>query len=214
VIKESFSRQVEDQILRRAAFVTRVPLSPDQLTLIGVAISLCAGLAYALGAVVTAGCLLIPAGVADLIDGVIARKRGLASPAGAFFDSTMDRLSDLVIFSGIAVGTATAGGGWETALVCWALSGTVLTSYTRARAEALLGEFSVGFMERAERILILIAFSLADRLDWALWIIALGSTVTSVQRVLTARRLLREASTGGGSHLRLVSDQDFETADV
>jgi CDP-diacylglycerol---glycerol-3-phosphate 3-phosphatidyltransferase len=212
VIKEHLSRQVEDLILRRAPFVTRVPLSPDQLTLLGVALSLGAGLAYALGAVVVAGCVLIPAAVADLIDGVIARRRGLASPAGAFFDSTMDRVSDLVIFSGIAVGTASAGGGWETALVCWALSGSVLTSYTRARAEALLGEFSVGFMERAERILVLIVLSLAGRLEWALWIIALGSTFTTVQRVLAARNQLREPGTG--SHLRLVSDRDVETADV
>ena len=213
MIKERLSRQVEDLILRRAEFLTRIPLTPDQLTLVGVAISLFAGLAYALDSVVVAGCLLILAGVADLIDGVIARKRGLASPAGAFFDSTMDRVSDLLVFSGIAIGTATAGGAWSTALVCWALSGTVLTSYTRARAEAHLGEFSVGFMERAERFIVLIAFSIADRLDWALWIIALGSTVTSVQRVLTARRLLRD-SASAGSHLRLVSDRDFEAADV
>jgi phosphatidylglycerophosphate synthase len=213
VIKERFSRQVEDLILRRAQFVTRVPLSPDQLTLVGVAISAFVGLAYALGGVVVAGYLLILAGVFDLIDGVVARQRGLASPAGAFFDSTMDRVSDLLIFSGIAVGTASTGGAWSTALVCWALSGTVLTSYTRARAEAHLGEFSVGLMERAERFIVLIGFSLANRLDWALWIIALGSTVTSVQRVLTARRLLRETGTPGG-RLRLVTDRDFEAADV
>ncbi len=214
MIKERLSRQVEELILRRAPFITRIPLSPDQLTLLGVAISLAAAVAYALGAVVTAGCLLIPAGIADLIDGVVARKRGVASSAGAFFDSTMDRVSDLVLFSGIAVGTASTGGGWETALVCWALSGAVLTSYTRARAEALLGEFSVGFMERAERILVLIVCSLAGRLEWALWIIALGATFTTVQRVRAARHLLREAGTGTGSHLRLVSDRDFETADV
>ena len=213
MIKEHLSRQVEGLILRRAQFVTRIPLSPDQLTLLGVGISLFAGLAYALGGVVVAGCLLLMAGAADLIDGVVARKRGLASPAGAFFDSTMDRVSDLLIFSGIAIGTASTGGAWSTALVCWALSGTVLTSYTRARAEAHLGEFSVGIMERAERFIVLILFSLLGLLDWALWIIALGSTVTSVQRVLTARRLLREAGTGG-SHLRLVSDRDFEAADV
>ena len=213
MIKERFSRQVEDLILRRAQFVTRVPLSPDQLTLVGVAISVFVGLAYALGGVVVAGYLLILAGVFDLIDGVVARQRGLASPAGAFFDSTMDRVSDLLIFSGIAVGTASTGSAWSTALVCWALSGTVLTSYTRARAEAHLGEFSVGLMERAERFIVLIGFSLANRLDWALWIIALGSTVTSVQRVLTARRLLRETGSPG-SRLRLVTDRDFEAADV
>ncbi len=213
MIKASFSRQVEDLILRRAPFVTRIPLTPDQLTLVGVAISLAAGVAYALGGVQVAGGLLLLAGAADLFDGVIARKRGLASPAGAFFDSTMDRVSDLLIFSGIAVGTASAGGGWNTALVCWALSGSVLTSYTRARAEAQLGEFSIGLMERAERCIVLILFSFANRLEWALWIIAILSTATSVQRVRAARRMLRESGSGG-SHLRLVSDRDLETADV
>ena len=212
MIKERFSSQVEGFILRRAEFLTRVPLTPDQLTLVGVGISGIAALAYALAAVKVAGYLLIAAGVADLIDGVIARKRGMASPAGAFFDSTMDRVSDLLIFSGIAVGVANTGSGWGTALVCWALSGTVLTSYTRARAEAQLREFSVGLMERAERFVVLIGFSLFDQLTWALWIIALGSTATSVQRILTARRMLRDASSG--SHLRLVSDKDFEAADV
>jgi CDP-diacylglycerol---glycerol-3-phosphate 3-phosphatidyltransferase len=173
-----------------------------------------AAFAYAMNAVVVAGYLLILAGVGDLLDGVIARTRGTASPAGAFFDSTMDRVSDLLIFSGIAVGISSTGSAWGTALVCWALSGTVLTSYTRARAEAHLGEFSVGLMERAERFVVLIGFSIANLLPWALWIVAVGSTATSVQRILTARRLLQGPTPG--AHLRLVpaADDDAGVADV
>jgi phosphatidylglycerophosphate synthase len=214
MIKERFARQVEGFILRRASFVTRIPLSADQLTVVGVIISALAAVAYAMDAVVVGGYLLVVAGIADLADGVIARTRGTASPAGAFFDSTMDRVSDLLIFSGIAVGVASTGSAWGTALVCWALSGTVLTSYTRARAEAHLGEFSIGLMERAERFVVLIAFSIANLLPWALWIVAIGSTATSVQRILTARRLLQTPTSGG--HLRLVSTSgdDVEAADV
>ena len=188
MIKEHFGQRVDRLILGVAPVVARIPLSPDQLTLIGVGASGLVALAYAFGAVQLAGALLIAAGACDLIDGIVARCQGTASRAGSFLDSTMDRVSDLLIFSGMAVGAARTGSPWLAALVCWALAGSMLTSYARARAEVELGEFTVGWMERAERFLVLLVFSLANQLVLGLWLIALGSTATTVVRILAALR--------------------------
>ena len=215
MIKERFAKNVDAFILRHVPAVTRIPLSPDQLTLLGVGISLVAGIAFALGWVRTGGLLMILSGIPDLIDGIIARHRGTASTAGAFFDSTMDRVSDLLIFSGIAVGMAAARDPWGAALACWALSGSVVTSYARARAEVELGDLSVGIMERAERFIVLVAFSIFGFLALGLWIVAIFSTITCWQRITTAMSLLRSGDHSRPARLRLVESPDpVEATDV
>ena len=191
MIKERLAREVDALILRIAPAVARIPLSPDHLTLLGGAVSLAAGAVYATGHPVIGGFVLILAGVFDLIDGIVARCQGVASPAGSFFDSTMDRVSDLAVLSGIAVNMARLGEPWGAALACWALSGSVLTSYAKARAEVILQEeLTVGWMERAERVLVIIVASIANQLVWGLWIVALGATATSLQRIWVARQRL------------------------
>jgi phosphatidylglycerophosphate synthase len=197
VLKERFGTSIDAVILRIAPLVARIPLSANQLTLCGVAISLGVGLAFAFGEPRLAALLLLPAGFADLADGIVARARGSASRAGAFFDSSMDRVSDLLIFGGLAVEAAARSDPQRAALVAWALGAAFLTSYTRARAESELGEFKVGFMERAERFLVLIPLALLDQVPLALWILALGGTLTAVQRISVAYR--RIAAREGGS---------------
>jgi len=201
VIKEHFGRRVDDWVLGLAPAVRRIPLTPDQLTLLGVLLSGVVAGAYALGWVQLAGLLLIAAGACDLIDGIVARIQGTESRAGAFFDSTMDRVSDLLIFSGMLVGAARTGSPWLAMLVCWALSGAVMTSYTRARAEVELGEFTVGWMERAERCLVLLVFSLANQLILGLWVIAIGSTATAVVRLVLALKQIDSADSPDAPHL-------------
>jgi phosphatidylglycerophosphate synthase len=196
MIKERLARQVDALILRMAPVVARIPVAPDHLTLMGGAVSLLAGVAYAGGEVVLGGVVLIVAGAFDLIDGIVARSQGVASPAGSFLDATLDRVSDLAVLSGIAVGMAAAADPWGAALACWALSGSVLTSYAKARAEVVLGELSVGLMERAERVLVIIFASLIDQLVFGLWIVALGASITAVQRIVIARRRLRALGPG------------------
>lgn len=204
MIKERFADQVDRLITDLVPSVSRIPLTPDQLTALGVGVSLVAGTAYAFGWVILGGILLIGAGAADLIDGIVARSRGTASAAGAFLDSSLDRLSDLLIFSGIIVGMAWTGRPGGAALVCWALAGATMTSYLRARAEAHGLDLSIGFMERAERFLVLIVCSLINQLEIGLWLIALGSTATSIQRLLAAHRMLSENTTVQAGSLRLV----------
>lgn len=181
-----------DRALERALpFVTRLRVSPDALTLGGVFASAASGTAFALEAPVGAGLLLVLAGGFDLIDGVVARHQGRASSAGAFLDSTMDRVSDLLVFTGIAYAMARRADAAGVLLVFWAVLGAFLTSYARASAERRLANLSAGIMERAERWLVLIAGALSGFLHAALLVVALGSSFTAVQRVIAARRLLR-----------------------
>lgn len=197
MIKARFGPELDGILLRTFPFLARVRLHPDVLTGLGVAVSLLAGAAYASGWTLLAGVMLIPAGLFDVLDGAVARSQGTSSSAGAFLDSSMDRVSDLAVFSGIALGMSAQGDLGAVALTLWALAGAVMTSYTRARAERRLASFDIGVMERAERFAVLILGSLIGWLEVALWIVAIGATVTSVQRLVVARSLLRELDRTG-----------------
>ena len=190
MLKARFGSDFDQVVLRVFPFIPKIRLHPNSLTVLGVLVSVGAAAAFARDARLAAGGLMILAGFFDLIDGVVARQQGRSSRAGAFFDSSMDRVSDLLIFSGIALATASRADTAGTALVLWALSAAVMTSYLRARAEVDLDELSVGVMERGERFVVLILGALSGFLEVALWIVAIGATVTSVQRLLVAQREL------------------------
>jgi archaetidylinositol phosphate synthase len=194
MIKAVFGQDF-DRVVRRAfPFVTRIRVHPDILTLTGVGVSGLAAWAFAVGEIRLGGAVLCLAGFFDLIDGVVARIQGVSTRAGSFLDSSMDRVADLLVFSGIAVGMAAVADSGGVLLVCAALTGSVMTSYTRAKAEAELGEsFSVGLVERGERTVVLILGALSGYLVAALWLVTLGSIITAVQRVVVARsRLLAQ----------------------
>ena len=190
-------KDLDAYVLRFFPFVQRLRLEPDHLTLIGVGLSGVAGAIFALGIAPLAGVALLAAGFCDLVDGVVARQRGQSSLAGGFFDSSMDRLSDCLIFCGILLGNVNRGELGLAALTCVALIGSIMTSYTRARAERHLAEFSVGLVERGERFGVLVLFALVNQLTWGIALVALGSTVTAVQRTLAARRLIDELEQTG-----------------
>ena len=197
MIKARLGTDFDATIRRAFPFVVRLRVSPDVLTALGVVASLAAAVAFASGRPRSAGWLLLLGGFFDLIDGVVARAQGTSSSAGAFFDSSMDRLSDLLAFGGIACGMAARADVAGVALALWALGASLMTSYTRARAEQKLARFEVGLMERGERCAVLIAGAVLGFLELALWIIALGATWTTIQRVVAARRLLRQLDDTG-----------------
>lgn len=197
MLKARFGSDLDPLVRRVFPFVTRLRVSPDTLTAIGVGAAVVAGTSFALGRPLLAGFALIAAGFCDLLDGVVARAQGTSSSAGAFLDSSMDRLADLIVFGGIACAMAARADVGGVALVLWALTGAVMTSYTRARAERHLARFEVGLMERAERFGFLILGGLTGFIELALWIVALGASFTTVQRVVVARRLLRELDRTG-----------------
>lgn len=191
MIKARLGADVDQAIQRIFPFLTRVRLDPNSLTMAGVVAAGASGIAFAVHAPRVAGLLLILAGIFDLIDGIVARNQGRSSAFGAFFDSTMDRVSELLVFAGIGFAMASRADSGGILLLFWAVLGSFMTSYTRARAEKDLASLSAGLMERAERCVVLIVGALSGFLQVALLIIALGSTLTAIQRIRAARGLLR-----------------------
>jgi CDP-diacylglycerol--glycerol-3-phosphate 3-phosphatidyltransferase len=190
LIKARFGADVDQVIHRLFPWVARLRVRPDTLTLLGVALAAGSGIAFATGRPGTGGLLMLGAGLCDLVDGVVARAQGNSSPSGAFLDSSMDRVADLLILSGITVHFAALADPRGAALACWALGASVMTSYTRARAEVELRELRVGVMERGERFVVLIAGALLGFLQLALAVVAVGGTITTIQRMVVARRRL------------------------
>ncbi len=178
-------------------FLFRLPLSPNQLTLAGTAMSVMAALALSQGWFGLAALGLALGALGDVLDGAVARTRGIETPFGAFLDSTLDRLADMALFLGLIVyyaGQARLGAVW---LAGGALVASVLVSYARARAESLLPSLSGGFLERGDRILLLevgfvtqALFPTGSAMMLVLWTILLGSVVTVGQRVQRVRQRL------------------------
>jgi phosphatidylglycerophosphate synthase len=206
VIKARLGQDLDAVVYRIFPFVRELTVSPDVLTLAGAGVSFLAAWAFALDKSFLAGLLLMVAGFCDLVDGVVARQQGVSSAAGAFFDSSIDRLSDLLIFGGIALGRTRAGDVAGVALALWAITASVMTSYTRASAEKRLHSLRVGFMERGERFGVLILGALTTFVMTSVVIVAAGATWTAVQRILEGRRLLRELEATGVDPTRAEDD--------
>src|SRR5262245_2445654 len=126
----------------------------------GVALGAMAGVAFARGAFVAGGWLVLLGGAADIFDGRVARARGLTSKAGAFLDSTLDRFAETFTFAGLAAWFRVSL--WSTLVVAGALGGSLLVSYARARGEGLGISYRGGLMQRAERLVLLALASLLD----------------------------------------------------
>lgn len=158
--------------------------NPNVLTIIGFAINLLAAYLFAFGYFPWAGATIFLAGVFDMTDGRVARITHRVTAFGGFFDSVMDRYSDLVLLIGLLVFYGRVNRFWYVSLVAVAMIGSVMTSYTRARAENLISSCKVGFLERPERVVLIIIGALFDRMAPVLWIIAVLSNLTVIHRVV------------------------------
>ena len=156
---------------------------PNVLTLIGVLINVLAAFALALDLFITAGVIMIIANIFDFIDGKVAHITGKQSQFGAFWDSTLDRFSDLALFTGLIWLYAELGRNGYVLIATLALIFTILTSYTRARAESLIEKCKVGFMERPERIVLFMIGAFTDRMAAVLWVILVLSIITVSNRI-------------------------------
>jgi phosphatidylglycerophosphate synthase len=188
VIKASLGERLDPLIHRLFPFLFRWRLDPNALTVCGALVSIVAAAAFAFGHFVSAGVLILAGGFFDLVDGVVARHQGTATRFGAFLDSTLDRLVDMALLLGICVHFAAIGDAGTVLLAGAAWISTVLVSYAKARAELVLPPLEVGLMERGERVGILAAGAILGFLIAALWIIAIGSTITVIQRFIAAHR--------------------------
>ncbi len=158
-------------------------VKPNILTLIGLFINIFAAVLFANGMFTWAGLVVLFAGIFDMVDGEVARRTGHVTRFGAFFDSVIDRYSDMILFLGLVVWYAKLDRIFYAALVVISLIGSIMTSYTRARAESLIPACKVGFLERPERIVLLIIGALTNRMGAAMWVMAILSNWTVSQRI-------------------------------
>jgi CDP-diacylglycerol---glycerol-3-phosphate 3-phosphatidyltransferase len=159
-------------------------IHPNVLTFIGLLINVIAAVLLSTGQFTRAGWVIIGAGIFDMVDGRVARETNRVTRFGGFFDSVLDRYSDLALLMGLLVWYGTINRAFYVVLTAVVMAGSVMVSYTRARAENTIPMCKVGFMERPERIVLLIIGALFDRMAPVLWIIALMSNLTVMHRML------------------------------
>ena len=183
-----------DRIVRSLALAR---IDPNLLTFLGMVINVVAAVLFGYGRFHLAGWVIIGAGVFDMVDGRVARATNTVSYFGAFFDSVVDRYSDLALYFGLLVYYARINRAFYVVLVAVVMTGSVMVSYARARAESMIPSCKVGFMERPERIVLVIIGALFNRMAAVLWVIAVLSNITVIHRIVyTYReaRLLEDAT--------------------
>ena len=175
-------------------FLVRLRCSPDVLTFIGFALNLVAATLFALNYYRWGGLAVLIAGIFDFFDGQVARAGKTASKFGALLDSTVDRYSEIIVWFGLAVSFIKAGSLWTSSALFFAMAGSLMVSYVRARAEGLGEDCTVGFMQRPERVIALGLGGLIGTigLTVAAWVIAVLSNVTVLERVVYVRRQTRD----------------------
>ena len=191
--------QLKDTIRTSTTPIAKaIPLSPNTLTLIGLVISIASAIAFARGELIVGGALILVSGMFDILDGAVARANGSMTSFGGFLDSVCDRYADAVVFIGIMYG-ALDGRILTSALIgiplwLWcaiALVGSLLVSYTRARAEgAGVEKMDIGIAERPERMILLAIGAFSGLITWAIAAIVILTHITIIQRVLYAKKHL------------------------
>jgi len=165
-------------------------INPNILTFTGVVISFWAAWNFGHGRLFRGGLIVILAGLFDMLDGEVARVSRTETRFGAFYDSVIDRYSDIILLQGLMVWYARNQRLGYVVLVGVVFMGAIMTSYARARAESLIPTCKVGFMERPERIVLLIIGALANRMEAVLWILAVLGNWTVISRIFYTRREL------------------------
>ena len=170
----------------------RLRIHPNTLTFIGVLINVAAAWALALGKFVTAGVIMIIANIFDFIDGKVAHESQAVSAFGGFWDSVIDRFSDISLFIGLIFLYSDLRRTDYVMVTALAMMFAIMTSYTRARAESIIKKCKVGFMERPERIVLFMIGAFTNRMAAVMWVILILSIFTVADRIILTYRELRE----------------------
>ena len=170
-----------DRIVRWLA-LSRI--HPNVLTFFGLVINSVAAFLFAAGRFRWAGVVVIGAGLFDMVDGRVARETNRVTRFGGFFDSVLDRYSDLALLMGLLVYYASINRFFYVVLTAIVMTGSVMVSYTRSRAECTIPKCKVGFLERPERVVLIIIGALLDRMAPVLWVIAVLSNLTVIHRMI------------------------------
>ncbi len=166
-------------------FFIRLELNPNFFTTIGFLLTIGSAVLFATGYLRTAGVIVLLAGTFDIVDGKVARLSGRVTKFGALYDSTLDRYSEVIMFFGLAFYFVKADMFLTSVAVSFALGGSVMVSYVRARAEALGFQCKVGIMQRPERV-VYIGFGAIFHITvliFAIMLIAVFANVTAIQRI-------------------------------
>ena len=189
-------------------------IHPNYLTLIGLLINVGAAWLLAVGQFRWAGAVIIGAGLFDMVDGRVARETNRVTRFGGFFDSVLDRYSDLGLLIGLLVWYGSIGRFSYVVLTAVAMIACVMVSYVRARAENSIPMCKVGFMERPERVVLVIIGALFDRMAPVLWVIAVLGNLTVIHRMIftwqEAERLEDAQLRAGKSRSRDKADDKVE----
>ena len=172
-----------------ARFFSRTGLSPNVITVTGFVLTVGVAVVLALGYLFLGGLLIIAAALFDGIDGTLARMMGRTSRFGAFLDSTLDRFSEAIIFLGLFIYLIGQNQKLELILIYATVVGSLMVSYARARAEGIGVPLKEGLFTRFERIFILVVGLLFNELTLALWVLAIFSNLTAVQRMYLVWRI-------------------------
>ncbi len=159
-------------------------IHPNVLTFLGLVINIWAAWLFSQGSFRWAGVVVIGAGLFDMVDGRVARATSQVTRFGGFFDSVIDRYSDLALFMGLLVYYASINRFFYIVLTAVVMTGSVMVSYTRARAENAIPKCKVGFLERPERVVLIIIGALFLRMAAVLWVIAVLSNLTVIHRMI------------------------------
>lgn len=186
-------------------------IHPNVLTFLGLLINIWAAWLLARGSFTWAGVVVVGAGLFDMVDGRVARATDQVTRFGGFFDSVLDRYSDLALYMGLLVFYASINRFFYIVLTAIVMTGSVMISYTRARAENAIPKCKVGFLERPERVVLIIIGALFDRMAPVLWVIAVLSNVTVIHRMIYT---FQEAKRLEEAQLRLVKDRNKEKEPV
>jgi CDP-diacylglycerol--glycerol-3-phosphate 3-phosphatidyltransferase len=177
------------RLIIRTAVALRI--HPNVLTFVGVLINVAAACALGVGRFGTAGIIMIVANIFDFIDGNVARESRMVSKFGGFWDSVIDRFSDIALFIGLIYLYSEHGRTDYVMITALAMLFSIMTSYARARAESLIPRCKVGFMERPERIVLFMIGAFTNRMAAVMWVILVLSIVTVADRIFYTWRELR-----------------------
>ncbi len=173
---------------RIVGVVAATGINPNVLTFLGLVVNFGAAAFFAVGRFFTGALIIFFAGFLDMLDGQVARRQNRVTDRvtafGAFYDSTLDRYADMALYMGLLVYYSVSGRTPYVMLAAVATAGSVMVSYARARAESLIPLCKVGFMERPERLVLLIIGGLFNRMGPVLWVIAVVSTITVIHRII------------------------------
>lgn len=191
MLKAKIGDRLDPYLYNTSRLIQRIGLKPNALTLIGLSLNGLAAWALAVGEWLQGASLILLAGFFDIMDGAVARNCGETSTFGSFLDSVLDRYSDLSLLIGLLIFYAQQKVILYQVLLGFSLMGTALVPYARAKAELVMPQCNVGILERPERILLIFfGAALPQIMEIIIWILAILTNFTVVQRIFYAYKYM------------------------